>query len=717
MKPTIQTDSLDPLTPPYSPEPERYELHAAPTYDFSLTRRDLFRALGAGLLVLVLLPDAEAQESGRRGGGRGRGGGGPSDIGAWLHFSENGMVTAYTGKAEVGQNIRTSLSQAVAEELRIPMASVTMAMADTAITPYDAGTFGSRTTPTMAPIMHHAAAAAREALLDRAAEEWKVERGTLTAANGKITHGPTHRDIRYGQLLKGQQLTREIPAGVAETPRQDWTIAGASVPKVDGRAFVTGGHAYTSDISRDGMVYGRIVRPPAWNAKLKSAGTSAAERIPGVTVVRDGNLLGVTAPDSHAAERAAALVKAEWEIPETASEERLWDTLRPKNAPGTGPGPASAEAPLSASYTIAYIAHAPLEPRAAVAEWQDDKLVVWTGTQRPFGVRSELAQAFGIPETAVRVITPDTGSGYGGKHTGETALEAARLAKAARKPVKLVWTREEEFNWAYFRPAGVIEVSGAVGPDGVLTAWEFHNYNSGGSGLPSPYEVANRKEQFHNSPSPLRQGSYRGLAATANHFARESHMDDLAHSVKMDPLAFRLKNLKEARLRAVLEAAAKRFGWEGRQPKPDHGFGIACGTEKGGFVATCVELVADRKAGSVNLARITTAFECGAIVNPTHLQNQVEGAVAMGIGGALFEAIHFDRGHVTNARFSKYRVPRFGDVPPIEVVLVDRKDLPSSGAGETPIVAIAPAIRNAILDATGQRLHALPMIPNGLPKA
>jgi nicotinate dehydrogenase subunit B len=351
-----------------------------------------------------------------------------------------------------------------------------------------------------------------------------------------------------------------------------------------------------------------------------------------------------------------------------------------------------------------------------VAEWQGDRLSVWTGTQRPFGVRSELAQAFGIPETNVRVVTPDTGSGYGGKHTGEAAVEAARLAKAAGKPVKLVWTREEEFTWAYFRPAGVIDVAGAVGQDGALTSWEFDNYNSGGSGLPTPYDVAKRQEQFHNGPSPLRQGSYRGLAATANHFARESHMDDLARAAKVDPLAFRRNNLKDARLRAVLEAAAKRFGWEGRKAAPNRGFGIACGTEKGGYVATCVELAVDRPANRVSLTRITAAFECGAVVNPAHLQNQVEGAVVMGIGGALFEAIHFDQGAVTNARFSKYRVPRFGDVPPIEVVLVDRKDLPSAGAGETPIVAIAPAIRNAILDATGIHLYNLPMIPDGLPK-
>jgi nicotinate dehydrogenase subunit B len=698
-------------------EAERYELAEAPGYDFTLTRRELFRTLGAGLLVLALVPDAEAQESGRGGGQFRRGGAGPTDIGAWLHFGENGTVTAYTGKAEVGQNIRTSLTQAVAEELRVAPAEVVLVMADTQLTPYDMGTFGSRTTPTMAPIMHRAAAAAREALLDLAADEWKVDRGALTTANGKITDAASHREVGYGQLLKGRKLTREIPAGVAETPRQSWTVAGASIPKVDGRAFVTGRHGYTTDIARDGMVYGKVVRPPAWTATLKSADTVAAAAMPGVTIIRDGKLLGVTAPNSHAAAKAAALVKAEWDVPPQASEEKLWETLRPVPTDILAAAGPDGGRRVTATYTVAYIAHAPLEPRAAVAEWSGDRLTVWTGTQRPFGVRSELGQAFGIPETNIRVITPDTGSAYGGKHTGEAAVEAARLAKAAGKPVKLVWTREEEFNWAYFRPAGVIDVSGTIKPDGTLTDWAFHNYNSGGSGLQSPYEVAERHEQFHNAPSPLRQGSYRGLAGTANHFARESHMDDLARAAKMDPLAFRLKNLQDARLRAVVEAAARRFGWEGRQAKPGHGFGIACGTEKGSYIANCVELAVDRASGQVHLVQVTAAFECGMVVNPTHLQNQVEGATVMGLGGALFEAIHFDRGHVTNARFSKYRVPRFGDAPPIEVVLVDRKDLPSAGAGETPIMAIAPAVRNAILDATGLQLRTLPMIPNGLPKA
>jgi len=354
-----------------------------------------------------------------------------------------------------------------------------------------------------------------------------------------------------------------------------------------------------------------------------------------------------------------------------------------------------------------------MEPRAAVAEWKDDKLTVWTGTQRPFGVRSDLARAFGIPETRVRVIVPDTGAGYGGKHTVEAATEAARLAKAAGKPVRVAWTREEEMTGAYFRPAGVLEVNAGVGKDGRLTAWEFHNKQSGGLGIATPYAVPNQLVEFHPAKSPLRQGSYRALAATANHFARESHMDDLAHALGLDPLAFRMKNHTNDLLKAVLAAAAGRFGW-GQKVAEGRGFGIAGGFEKGGYVATCAEVAVDKPSGRVKVVRAVTAFECGAVVNPEHLKNQVEGCVVMGLGGALFEAIKFAEGKILNSRFADYRVPRFTDAPRQEVVLLDRKDLPSAGAGETPIVAIAPAVGNAIFDAVGVRLRSLPMVPNGL---
>lgn len=709
-------------------EPERYELFEnSPTSDWD--RREFFRIVGGGIVVALFAGEytsAQPPERGKRGGGSL-----PRELSAWLHIDEDSSIMVYTGKVEIGQNIRTSLTQVVAEELHTPIERIKLVMADTAKVPPDAGTFGSQTTPMMASQLRRVAAVAREALLDLAVERAKCDRSTLKVTDGKVVGPDASSTFEFGALTKGQKLMKVVDGSTPVTAADKWTVAGKTIPKVDGRAFVTGTHEYASDVRRPGMLFGKIVRPPSFKAKLQSIETKEAEALAGVTVVRKGEFIGVTAPTEFAATDALAAIKAEWQTVDQPSSKVLFKHLKEKaaaGAPGGGFGGGSRGGPqgsieeglkaadktVQATYTIAYIAHIPLEPRAAVAEWNDDKLTVWTGTQRPFGVRTELASALGMSAADVRVIVPDMGSGYGGKHTGEAAIEASRLAKATNKPVKVVWTREEEFTWAYFRPAGVIEINAGVRKDGTLTAWDFHNYNSGPSAIQTPYDVPNRRTEFHRTDSPLRQGSYRGLAATANVFARESHMDDLAHSVAMDPLEFRLKNLKEARLRAVLEAAAKKFGWERAKPDASHGFGIACGTEKGSFLGTCAEVAVDKAKGDVHVVRIVNAFECGAILNPDHLTNQIEGAAMMGLGGALFEHVDFDNGKILNPNFSDYRVPRFRDAPTFETVLVDRNDLPSAGAGETPIVGIAPAIRNAIAHAVGVRLHSLPLAPEGI---
>ncbi len=732
-------------------EVERYELREDSAYRFAFDRREFMKVFGGGLALIVPLRHAFAQESqsvrqgGRQRGESGRGSGNqrlPNEIGAWLHVDEDGGITVYTGKVELGQNIRTSLTQAVAEELRVTPGLIRLVMGDTDLTPYDMGTFGSRTTPTMAPQLRKAAAAARELLIDLAAQQLNVEPGTVRIVNARFVNPETSKSLSFADVTKGQKLVKVIPENAATTPAKDWTIAGTSVPKVDGRGFVTGKHQYTSDMRLPSMLYGKVVRPANFNATLVSSDTKAAEAMPGVTIVHDGNFIGVAAVDQQTASRAANAIAVDWKAPGQPSNAQLFDLLRKPAAEGGGRGDegggggsrpqgsiadglAAADKKLEQTYTVAYIAHAPLEPRAAVADWRDGKLTVWTGTQRPFGVRSDLAEAFRISAEKVRVIVPDTGSGYGGKHTSECAIEAAWLARAAGKPVKLVWTREEEFTWAYFRPAGVIDVKSGVKNDGMITAWEFHNYNSGSSGIQHKYEIPNENIQFHGSQSPLRQGSYRGLAATANHFARETHIDELAHSVNLDPLAFRLKNIKDERLRAVLEAATKAFGWGQTKSALGHGVGLSCGFEKGGYVATCAEVAVDKPEVKVNgkelpvgsrvrIVRVVEAFECGAVVNPVHLKNQIEGSIVMAIGGAMFEAIQFENGKILNARFSRYRLPRFSDTPAIEVVLVDRKDIHSAGAGETPIVGLAPAVGNAIFNATGVRLRSLPLVPKGL---
>ena len=675
----------------------------------NLDRRAFLQSLGGGLLVLFTYDgDASAQESG---GGRRRREELPQTVDAWLHISPNGAITTFTGKVEVGQNIRTSLTQAVADELRCKPENVQMVMGDTARTPWDMGTFGSRTTPTMAPELRKMASTAREALIDEAAKQWSMDRGRLQASDGCICDRNSGKKATLGELASKVNWVTVTGRADYVTPPDHWSVAGTSLPKVNAKEIVNGKHKYASDHKLPGMLYGRVLRPPSFGAKFISADTNAAANIAGVHVARDGNFIAVAATDEQKAQKALSLIKAKWEEKKQVSASELWSYIR-LNGNAEKPKPVTgAPHSLATTYTIAYIAHTPLEPRAAVAEFRDGHLTVWTGTQRPFGVRSELAEALQVDEKNVRVLMPDTGSAYGGKHSGECAVEAARIAKAVGKPVKLIWTREEEFTWAYFRPAGIIDVRSAMDDDGTLRKWEFHNYLSGGSGIRTPYEVPDKQEQFHEIDSPLREGSYRGLASTANNFARESHMDELAAAAHLDPLEFRLKNLKNERLRAVLKAAADRFGWRDRKPSATRGFGLSCGVEKGGYVGCCAE-IALGPGKQLRVERVVEAWECGAVVNPEHLKNQVEGAIVMGLGGALFEAIDFAGGRILNSRLSKYRVPRFSDVPKIELILIDRKDIPSAGAGETPIIGIAPAIANAIFSATGKRIRSMPILPS-----
>ena len=710
---TTKTDLVPDL------EPERYELRSLSSVLFETTRREFFKFFGAGVFVICAAPRTAAlQESGasRRNSEDNL----PREIDAWLHVAEKGEITVFTGKVEVGQNIRTSLSQAVAEELRVPLGSVHLVMGDTQLVPFDMGTFGSRTTPIMNLQLRRVSAAARDALIAIAAKQWNTDAAKLTAQDGKIVDAASKRSASYAELVKGQQITQLLPAEDPLIPASQWKVAGQPVPKVNGRDFVTGKHRYPCDQTLPEMLYGKVVRPPAFGATLVSAELHAAEQMPGVRVVRDGNFLGVAAPTSAQADKAAAAIRAEWKSEPQPPAKELFEYLKRNRQPpndrerfetGNVVQAFSASGQkLSATYNIHYIAHAPLEPRAALAQWNGDQLTVWTGTQRPFGVRSELATAFHLPEEKVHVLMPDTGSGYGGKHTADAALEAARLARAAKRPVKVNWTREEEFTWAYFRPAGVIEVTSAVNTDGKITAWEFHNYNSGTAGFRTYYDIPNQKIEFHDVDSPLRQGSYRGLAATANHFAREVHMDEVAASLKMDPLEFRLKNLKDERLRAVFEQGARQFGWD--KPRvANRGFGVGGGYEKLGYVATFVEVALKPDTGDIRIQRVLTAFDCGAVVNPDGLRNQIIGANIMGLGGAVFEAIEFENGRIINNAFSKYRVPRFRDVPPVETLLIERKDERPVGAGEAPIVGIAPAISNAIFAVTGIRLRNMPMAP------
>lgn len=648
--------------------------------------------------------------------------GGPDD--AWVHIGPDGSITGYTGKVEEGQGTRTALTLLVAEELAVPPASVRLAMADTSVAPFDLGTFGSRSMPHAAPPLRAAAAGAFRLLRAAAAARFGLPEDSLSASNGLLAGPDGAPSASYGDLVTGLHRVDRVPADEPVTQPARWQSAGRPAHAVSAADAVTGTRAFPSDLRLPGMLYGCVLHPPAAGATLLSAATPSAE-LPGVRVVRDDDFIGVVAPSQQAARTALRAVTADWQLKDGPDVAGLAAYLR--DHPGTGEAwsagsheetgdvtaaLAAAATRIDATYQTAYIAHASLEPRAALARWDAGRLTVWAATSTPFRARRELADALGLPEASVRVIVPDFGGGFGGKHGSVVALEAARLARAVGAPVKVQWSRSDEFTAAYLRPAAVIDLAAGADADGRLTAWSVTNINSGTPGLLTPYVVPHQRAVYQPADSPLAQGSYRALAATANNFARESHLDELAAAAGADPVAYRLRHLDDERLAAVLEAAAEAVGWQEEQP-PGTACGIALGREKGGRVATAVRVRVDPDR-SVRLLTVVTAVDCGAIVHPDGLLNQVEGAVAMGLGPALFEQITFAGTQITNGSFAQYRVPRLADVPvELSVVLIDQPEQPSAGGGEAPIMAIAPAIANAIARACGVRLRALPMIPDG----
>jgi nicotinate dehydrogenase subunit B len=686
--------------------------------DFTgVTRRQAVKRLGAGALFAFTFRTAGADEEKA----------GPSrhpPLLSRLHVGDDGAITVLTGKVECGQGIRTTLTQVAAEELRVDVSRIRLIMGDTGLVPDDGGTWGSLTTPQTAPVIRQACASLRELLLRTAGSDWKVNAAQLRVIDGRVV-GPNNRNCTYQDLAKSPGLASAVSGEGGVTNPADWRICGTPLTPVNGLSIVTGAHRYSSDLVLDGMLHGRVLRGPNYRSKLLSFDSSEAEKLQGIRIVHEGDLLGVTGPTEAAAEKAASLIRVRWSDDKLGDPAKLFQDIKDKaKAPelkefdrypallqeGSVPtGIAESAHRVRATYQIDYIAHVPLEARAAIAQWQNGKVTVHCGTQAPFPVRDEIAEAFKIPAESVRIIVSDTGSGYGGKHNAECELEAAKLARDTDRPVRLAWSRTEEFTRSYCRPAAVMEVQSGITAEGKILAWEFHNYNGGAASLNPPYRIPNKYSAYHASESPLSQGSYRSLAAVGNTFAREMQVDEMAAVAGLDPLEFRLRNIENPRLKTVLLRAADRFGWAKHKSGNGVGFGLACNLEKGGHIALFVELAVDGDV--VHLRKAVTAFDAGAILNPNILSNQVEGALVQGIGGALFERLQFDADRIVNDKLSGYRVPRFTDVPEIDVILVDRRDLPSAGAGESPITVVAPAIGTAIYAATGRRIRQLPMLP------
>lgn len=643
-----------------------------------------------------------------------------------LVMDRQARVTAFSGKVEYGQGIRSSFEFSIAEELDLPVSAVRVVLGDTNTVPYDRGTTGSASTRTVGLQLRRAAAAARSTLVSLAAEHWAVPAARLTTRDGHVSQaGEPGQTISYAALLEGQELTIPIPDATTTKDPDGFLLMGRDARRTDARTRVTGDARYAQDIVIPGMLHGKVLRPPSYGARLLQIDSTRAEKVSGLTMlVREGDFVGVVCEREDIANYALDAIRARWEEDGELSSD--WDlpvllkdrasepvVIREEGSLSTGFD--EADHVLESLYFLPYVSNAAMEPSAAVALWDDGHLTVWCGDRSPFGVRDQLAQAFEMNTDRVRVIVPELGGSFGTKGGYGVAYDAALLSRAAGRPVRVAFSRQEEFVWSTVRPAALIEIRSGVKADGTIVAWDYVAYHSGETafrgqrGADTPYSTPNVRVLTANADAPLRSGSYRSLGGALNHFAREVHLDEIASTLEMDPVQLRLLNLTHPRLRRVLTEAADRFAWTSRGAGTSQGYGVAIGYDAGSYVAECVELAVEGK--EVSVQRVVAAFDCGLVLNPDGVRNQVEGSIIMGMGTALWEAMEFHGGRPLNPSFTRYRVPRITDAPNIEVVLVGDPATPSTGAGEPGIVPIAAAIANAASDATGIRIQQLPVEP------
>ncbi len=687
-----------------------------------LDRRDFVRLLGGGILVLFTteLPDLLGQESRTRGY--------PTDFNAYLRIAADGRVTVWSGKIEMGQGVVTSLAQMAADELGVSLDSIDMVLGDTAVCPWDAGTWGSMSTRFFGPALRGAAAEARSVLFALASEHLKAPGDALRAADGAVflAADPKAR-VTYGELARGQKIVRTLDGKAATKSVGDFRIMGRPEKRRDAHAKVTGRALYAGDVRLPDMLYAEILRPPAHGAVRKGLDTAAAARVPGVLVVNEEGLVAVLHRDPEAAGKALSLVKAEWDVPTPPFDDRtVFDHLlasggTPQESDKAGDladGARNAATIFDGKYLNGYGAHAPMETHTSLARFEDGKMTIWAATQTPFGTQQAVAQALGLPKESVRVITPFVGGGFGGKSAGLQSIEAARLAKATGKPVQVSWSRDEEFFLDTFRPAAVVKIRSGLDASGKICLWDNQIWAAGSRGAEQFYDVPNRLLRTYGrwgSDTPklhlFATGPWRAPGANINVFARESQIDTMAVAVKADPLEFRLRNTSDKRMRAVLTAAAERFGWKKAAGPGGRGAGIACGIDAGTYVALIAEVAVDAATGRVRVSRIVCAQEMGVVINPDGATMQMEGCLMMGLGYALSEEVRFRGGEIRTRNFDTYEIPRFSVMPELETVLVKNDALPPQGGGEPAIVPVGAAVANAIFGATGVRLYEMPMTP------
>jgi isoquinoline 1-oxidoreductase len=699
----------------------------------TLDRREMLKLLGSGIIILI-----PARTVAALGQGGWRGSGYPEDFNAFLRIGEDGRVTCLSGKIEMGQGIHTSLAQMLADELDVPLAAVDMVMGDTMQCPADMATVGSRSTRDFGPVLRSAGAQARAVLLQLASEHLAAPRDRLAVEDGVVfEQSDPDRSVSYAQLANGKRIERRLDETAPLKSRAQRRLCGRDAPRTDAVDKVTGGALYAGDIRLPGMLYARILRPPIHGARLDEVRTAAAEALEGVQVVRDGELVAVLHEHPDMAAKALALVEADYARPPVVVDnasifEHLVRTAPPPevvaSAGSLDEGRRRSTRTFDATYLNQYVAHAPMETHTALARIEENKITVWASTQAPSWLQSALADDLDLPLANVRVITPFVGGGFGGKTSNREAAEAARLARRVGRPVQVAWTRAEEFFYDTFRPAAVIKVRSGLDDAGNVVYWDYDNFFAGTRSSRPRYDIDHHRVLARGSwggrrrdevvgAHPFSVGAWRGPGSNTNVFAMESQVDIMAEAAGMDPLAFRLHNLTDQRMRRVLEAAADRFGQQWAKAPSGSGFGVACVEYHGTYVATMAQVSVDRETGHVRVQRVVCAQDTGEVINPRGVRLQVEGCVTMGLGYALSEQVRFWGGEVLDKNFDTYQLPRFSWVPQIEVVLVDNDDLPPQGCGEPAITTMGGVIANAIHDAIGVRLFELPMTPQRITAA
>ena len=688
-----------------------------------------------------------------------------TEVDSFLAIDPKGIVTVYSGKVDLGTGVATALPQIVADELDVPLSAIKLIQGDTAVTPEQGPTWGSLSVQIGGMQLRNAAATAKAALLDEAAKRLKVRKEDLKVADGVVSDGGKH--VTYGELIGGKSFTLKLdhakPAP-AKDPK-DYKLVGKPVARLDIPDKMTGRFTYMQDFRVADMLHGRVVRPPAIGAKLENVDETSIKDVAGVVkVVREGNFLGVVAESEWGAIKAAQKLKASWSKAETLPDPgQLWEHVRAtkvlKDEVTSDVGNTSealvkeGAKTIKATYDFAIHTHGSIGPSCAVAEFKDGKLTSWSASQATHNLRKQLATMFSLPVDSVHCIYIEGSGCYGRNGHEDAAADAALLAKAVGRAVRVQWSRADEHGWDPKGPPTLVDVRASMDDAGNVTAWESdffipqqtpNGFNvplvaATLAGMPAdahiapgnifqnsaiPYKFANVKTVCRRlETTPFRPSWIRTPGRMQNTYANECFIDELAVAANADPVEFRLKYLDRNDKRGieVLERVAALAKWDKRSsPKHDQGGDVVTGRGvtyckyelARTYIAGVAEVEVKRSTGDIRVTKFYLAHDCGQIINPDGLRNQLDGNVIQTISRTLMEELKYNRSAVTSLDWNTYPILRFPQIPELVYDLIDRPNEQPWGAGEPAAAVVPSAISNGVFDAIGVRLRSVPFTPD-----